>query len=202
MYEKVGLLRSFTVASADQGKGIGRKLYDAIIAYGRMHGGREVYLLTITARSFFQELGFSTIERSIVPEAIRKTNEFQGLCPSSVVCMTKSIDCEIFHVTKELLRGRSVVRGATMWAVALDQVMFTYFEIEAGTRVERHTHESEQITYVLEGELLLEYADATVCVKPGECIAIPSNAPHAAYTKEQRVRAVDAWSPVRFDYLS
>ena len=88
-----------------------------------------------------------------------------------------------------------------MWAVALDKTMFTYFEIESGTRVDKHKHESEQITYVLEGELCFEFAGRTVCVKPGECIAIPSNAPHAAHAKKKRVRAVDAWSPIRPDYL-
>lgn len=201
VYGQVGLLRSFTVASADQGKGIGRLLYDAIIAYGRMHGVREVYLLTTTAESFFRKLGFTTIERSRLPGQIQMTTEVQSLCRSAAICMTRKIERDIFHVPRELLRLRSIMQGTTMWAVALDQVMFTYFEIESGTRVEKHRHESEQITYVLEGELYFEFTDRMVCVKSGECIAIPSNTTHAAYTNEKRVRAVDAWSPIRFDYL-
>ncbi len=39
-----------------------------------------------------------------------------------------------------------------------------------------------------------------ICVKPGEVIAIPSNAPHGAFTKETAVKAVDAWSPIMDKY--
>jgi quercetin dioxygenase-like cupin family protein len=40
----------------------------------------------------------------------------------------------------------------------------------------------------------------TICVKKGEIIAIPSNIPHAAFTTESTVKAVDAWSPIMEKY--
>ncbi len=105
------------------------------------------------------------------------------------------------HYTKTDLPLRPAVPGVAMWAVGLDQAMLTYFEIEPHSRFEKHHHESEQITLVLEGTLYFEVHDQIVAVAAGETIALPSNAPHAAYTLEAAVKAVDAWSPVRKDYL-
>lgn len=41
-------------------------------------------------------------------------------------------------------------------------------------------------------------AHATHCLKAGEVIA---NVPHAVYTAQMRVKAIDAWSPVMERYL-
>jgi quercetin dioxygenase-like cupin family protein len=91
--------------------------------------------------------------------------------------------------------------GARMWAVALKKSMLTYFELEPDTVFPAHSHEAEQITLVLEGELSFSYEGKTVTLKAGDVIAIPSNIAHAAFTGEKSCRAVDAWSPVRKEYL-
>ncbi|MFQ5901523.1 MAG: cupin domain-containing protein [Thermodesulfobacteriota bacterium] len=78
--------------------------------------------------------------------------------------------------------------------------MFTYFEVEPNSRFKMHSHDSEQITMILKGELFFEIAERTICIKEGEVIAIPSNSSHAAFTREQSVKAVDAWSPVMDKY--
>lgn len=201
IYGELGLLRSLVVASSSQGNGVGRMLFDTIMAYARMRRVRALYLLTTTADRFFGKLGFTVVDRNKLPEAIRKTNEFLKLCPTNAVCMTRRIDDEIFYMAKELVDLAPKMPGVKMWAVALDKAMFTYFDIEPETRFERHKHESEQITFILEGEFFFEIADKTICLEPGAVIAIPSNAPHAAYTKGKRVIAVDAWSPIRHEYL-
>jgi amino-acid N-acetyltransferase len=201
LYGTIGLLRSLVVSPAYQGKGVGRILYDRMIAYARLRGIKEIYLLTTTADKLFGKQGFVRVDREHMPDEIKKTNEFLHLCPASAVCMKKNIEKEIYHIKGDLLRLRSNVPKASMWAIALDKVMFTYFEIEPGARFAEHKHESEQITYVLEGELYFNIKGKKVRVGAGDAIAIPSNAPHAAYTEEQRVRAVDAWSPIRSDYL-
>ncbi|MGA3282436.1 MAG: hypothetical protein ABSD50_15820 [Smithella sp.] len=52
---------------------------------------------------------------------------------------------------KDLLQLQPDVEGAKMWAVALEKTMLTYFEIESNSKFDMHSHTSEQITMVLEG---------------------------------------------------
>ncbi|HEY6873201.1 MAG TPA: cupin domain-containing protein [Geobacteraceae bacterium] len=107
---------------------------------------------------------------------------------------------EMRYYPKERLRLADDVPGTRQWAVFLDRTMLTYFEVDPHSRFESHTHESEQITMVLEGVLYFEQGEKIVGVKAGEVIAIPANAPHAVFTQEAAVRAVDAWSPVMDTY--
>lgn len=93
------------------------------------------------------------------------------------------------------------VQGAGMWAVSLKKAMLTYFKLEPDTIFPEHSHDAEQITLVLEGELFFSYDGKTVALKAGDVIAIPSNAVHAVYTGTASCRAVDAWSPVRKEFL-
>ncbi|UFS71254.1 cupin domain-containing protein [Geomonas sp. RF6] len=92
------------------------------------------------------------------------------------------------------------VPGAKQWAVALEKTMLTYFEVAPHCTFDSHTHDSEQITMVIEGVLYFQQGDEVIGVKAGEAIAIPSNAPHAVFTTDTAVKAVDAWSPVMDKY--
>ena len=49
------------------------------------------YLLTNTAERFFERLGYRRTDRENAPEAIRRTQEFSGLCPSSSALMVKAL---------------------------------------------------------------------------------------------------------------
>lgn len=196
----VGLLRSLTVSPTYRNNGIGRFLCERMIAYASLQGVRQLYLLTVSAEGFFKKYGFQKIEREGAPLPIQGTKEFKTLCPVAAVCMTKMITGEAQHYPKEALSLREDVSGTRMWAVSLDKTMMTYFEVEPYSRFENHSHESEQITLVLKGELFFETGRKVIAVKEGEVIAIPSNVPHAAFTKEKRVTAVDAWSPVMEKY--
>ena len=104
------------------------------------------------------------------------------------------------YYPQESLVLQEDVPGAVMCAVALDQTMLTYFEVQPECCFESHSHESEQITFVFEGELLFEAEGETVGVKAGEAIAIPANLPHAVFTHAEAVKAVDAWSPMMKKY--
>ncbi len=107
---------------------------------------------------------------------------------------------EMRYFPKESLKLNEDIPGARQWAVSLDRTMLTYFEVEPNCRFESHAHESEQITMVLEGILYFEQGEKIIGVKAGEVIAIPSNAPHAVFTGEAAVKAIDAWSSVMDKY--
>jgi quercetin dioxygenase-like cupin family protein len=67
--------------------------------------------------------------------------------------------------------------------------------------VPEHHHESEQITYIIEGALKFEIEGRQVIVRAGEVLHIPSNVPHRAVALEDTVD-VDIFSPIRADWLS
>lgn len=109
-------------------------------------------------------------------------------------------DYEMQYYPDDKLFLKEDVSGARQWAVFLDKTMLTYFEVDPDCRFESHSHESEQITMVLEGVLYFEQGEEVIGVKAGEVIAIPAHAPHAVFTGESAVKAVDAWSPVMTKY--
>ncbi len=98
------------------------------------------------------------------------------------------------------LELREDVGGARWWGIALDETMLTYFEVDPNSTFEMHSHESEQITYVLDGMLIFTTGGQRVRVGRGEAIAIPSMVPHSAHTEDVGAKAVDAWSPVMDKY--
>jgi amino-acid N-acetyltransferase len=85
------LLRSVAVADEWRSHGLGRALVTRVIAEAESRGIRALYLLTTTAEQYFPTFGFHTIEREAVPDAIRRTKEFQGACPASATVMCR--DC-------------------------------------------------------------------------------------------------------------
>ena len=64
-----------------------------------------------------------------------------------------------------------------------------------------HWHESEQITYILEGALKFELEGTEVIVRKGETLTIPSNVPHRAVALEDTID-LDIFSPIRKDWLT
>lgn len=66
---------------------------------------------------------------------------------------------EIKVYSKDELHLRPSVKGAEMWAVGLEKAMLTYFEMELNTEFPEHSHEAEQITLILEGELTFKYEE-------------------------------------------
>jgi len=190
------LLRSLCVAGDRRGSGLGRALCSGAEAIARGSGARELYLLTTDARTYFERQGFGVRSREDVAPAIRGTAQFQALCPSTATVMSKRLtDAGARFFPKALLPLRPDVPGARMWAVGLERVLMTYFEVDPGTRFERHQHEGEQITSVVEGELFFEIKGAVVRVGPGEAIAIPAGTPHAVFTLDRAAKAFDSWSP-------
>lgn len=86
-HDGIGLLRSLVVIQDYRNKGYGRKICNSLIEHAKSLGIDELYLLTQTARKFFEKIGFSVVKRKDVPIQIRNTAEFSSLCPESAICM-------------------------------------------------------------------------------------------------------------------
>jgi len=84
-----------------------------------------------------------------------------------------------------------------------ERMMLAHVYLDKGCIVPRHSHENEQITYILEGALrfwLGEDEQEQIIVRAGEVLLIPSNLPHKAEALEDTLD-VDIFSPPRQDWL-
>lgn len=90
-FDEVGLLRSLVVAQSARSAGCGSKLVRAVERIANETGVRELWLLTTTARDYFENRGFLAVGRELAPPAIRQTAEFTSLCPDSAVLMMKTL---------------------------------------------------------------------------------------------------------------
>jgi unsaturated pyranuronate lyase len=87
--------------------------------------------------------------------------------------------------------------------ISTERLMLAHVYLEQGCVVPQHSHENEQLTYILEGLLRfwlgadeLEVRD----VAAGEVLHIPSNLPHKAEALETTLD-VDIFCPPRQDWL-
>jgi len=85
------LLRSLAVADPVRGAGLGRVLYDRIVARAKAKGLTRLLLLTTTAVPFFGRRGFQPVDRSQVPDVMARGAQFETLCPSTATCMALSL---------------------------------------------------------------------------------------------------------------
>ncbi|HTE44268.1 MAG TPA: cupin domain-containing protein [Gemmatimonadaceae bacterium] len=85
-----------------------------------------------------------------------------------------------------------------------DRMMLAHVYLKKGCIVPKHSHENEQITYILEGALkfhLGEDQKREQIVRAGEVLVIPSNVPHMAEALEDTLD-VDIFDPPRQDWLN
>ncbi len=91
--------------------------------------------------------------------------------------------------------GRRLVTG--------ERMMLAHIYLDKGSVVPLHSHDNEQLTYVLEGALhfwLGEDESEEVVVRAGEVLHIPSWVPHKAVALEDTLD-VDVFCPPRQDWL-
>lgn len=84
-----------------------------------------------------------------------------------------------------------------------DRMMLAHVYLKKGCIVPKHSHENEQLTYILEGALKFKIGDdgaEEIVVSAGEVLLIPSNVPHMAEALAETLD-VDVFSPPRQDWL-
>jgi len=85
-----------------------------------------------------------------------------------------------------------------------ERMMLAHVYLKKGCVVPKHSHENEQITYILEGALRFKLGDdqkEVLTVSAGEVLHIPSNLPHEAEAIEDTLD-VDVFSPPPADWLN
>lgn len=87
IYGEYGLLRSLSVKLGTRGKALGTAITEYLIEQARHRKLKGIYLLTETARGFFQRKGFVDVRREDVPDALKASSEFSHVCGASAVAM-------------------------------------------------------------------------------------------------------------------
>ena len=84
--------------------------------------------------------------------------------------------------------------------VAGEREMMAQIYLKRGALVPIHTHESEQMTYILQGALRVQVDGEEIIVREGEVLHIPSRLPHQAEALEDTLE-LDVFSPIRAEWL-
>lgn len=82
-----------------------------------------------------------------------------------------------------------------------DKVMLARVLLKKGCVVPEHSHENEQVTYVLEGALRFWIDGKDIVVRQGEVLCIPAHMPHKAEAVEDTVD-LDVFYPPRQDWIN
>jgi len=93
--------------------------------------------------------------------------------------------------------------GLSRRLITGERAMLAHVYLKKGAVVPKHSHENEQITYVLEGALRFWLGDDgadQVDVGAGEVLFLPSGLPHRAEALADTVD-VDVFAPPRQDWL-
>jgi quercetin dioxygenase-like cupin family protein len=84
--------------------------------------------------------------------------------------------------------------------ISCDRVMISQLFLKKGCTVPAHSHENEQVSYVLKGALKFTVNGKDIVLSEGEVMHIPSNVVHSAVALEDTLD-LDVFSPPRQDWL-
>lgn len=85
------LLRSLCVRPECRNRGVAAELGARIAERAARAGVRRLYLMTTTAKEYFERAGFSVCSRDEMPAEIQGTLQFRALCPATAVCMRRDL---------------------------------------------------------------------------------------------------------------
>jgi len=104
------------------------------------------------------------------------------------------------HVAWDSLPLEKLSEGIARRFLCGERITVAQFELKKGSFVPEHSHENEQISYVLQGVLRFALAGEPVEVRAGEMLVIPPNVPHSAEALDD-CRALDIFAPIRQDWI-
>ncbi|HEX3758196.1 MAG TPA: cupin domain-containing protein [Kofleriaceae bacterium] len=107
-----------------------------------------------------------------------------------------------FHRWDDMPRER-VTDAIDRKVITGERMMIAHVYLKKGSIVPRHSHENEQLTYILEGALRFKLGPdgaEEITVRAGEVLVIPSNVLHQAEALEDTLD-VDVFNPPRKDWL-
>src|SRR5712675_1487728 len=104
------------------------------------------------------------------------------------------------HYTWDAMEKEVLSDTISRKIISGEKAMVAHVFLAKGAVVPQHHHESEQITYILEGALQFQIHGKEIVVAKGEVLRIPSYMPHSAVALEDTLD-LDIFSPIRQDWI-
>ena len=147
----------------------------------------------LLARQAFDQLRVALVENGFHPGGIIASGPV-GICSTAMSSQTVRLhrwdEIALEKVTEML--SRKIVTG--------EREMLAQIYLKRGCLVPMHSHESEQMTYILQGALKFLIGGEEITVREGEVLHIPSWVPHQAEALEDTLE-LDVFSPVRAEWV-
>jgi len=99
---------------------------------------------------------------------------------------------DIPHEPLNELLSRKIITG--------ERTMLAHIFLKKGCVVPAHSHDNEQMTYIIKGALKFTINGREILLKTGEVMHIPSNVVHEAVAVEDTLD-MDVFCPPRQDWL-
>jgi quercetin dioxygenase-like cupin family protein len=103
--------------------------------------------------------------------------------------------------TFEGIEAHEFAPGVHLRAIGGEQVLLCKVTYEPGKQVPRHSHEhTEQVMYILDGEVTMTIEDETRTLRAGETVVINRGLEHELHS-EPGVTFMEALAPVPLDHV-
>jgi quercetin dioxygenase-like cupin family protein len=102
------------------------------------------------------------------------------------------------------LTPETVAPGRTRYLTYTDNLMMVMMEFEDGPTSQPdppHSHPHEQVACVVSGEVLFFMDGKPTRLGPGDMYAVPPNIPHCIQLLTKQAKLIDAFTPIRKDFL-
>ena len=118
--------------------------------------------------------------------------------------MSSSTPVAVKHYRWDDMPAEPLKPGLTRKLITGERMMIAHVYLKKGEVVPQHSHDNEQLTYILSGVLHFKFGakgEQEITVRAGEVVVIPSNMPHSAVAFEDTLD-VDIFCPPRQDWLN
>jgi quercetin dioxygenase-like cupin family protein len=118
--------------------------------------------------------------------------------------MSSSTSVPVSHYRWDEIPEETLKPGLGRKLITGERMMIAHVRFNKGEVVPQHSHDNEQISYILSGALHFRFGakgEQEMIVRAGEVVVIPSNVPHSAVALEDTLD-VDVFCPPRQDWLA
>lgn len=102
-------------------------------------------------------------------------------------------------VELDQIEQREILPGCVARFVHSDSMTISYWNLQPGAVLPKHSHPHEQITTLIEGEMEMTLDGEVRELRPGMVVVIPSGGEHSVVARTA-CYVVDVFYPIREDY--